>query len=350
MPAITRSVGLSTPALAPADRGNNTFANNAADAAADIPAPVVTISATDLQAMQQRIADLEAAQQNPRRRGRSDSESDNGRAPKRSNLRGKSPDEYWGENHVKLNAFIRQCELNFVIDGCTRDKTRIAYAGFYCRGTPQIQWEEYKRQLEHREPQAITWDAMKKELRRQLGEGPVYFDKMYNKWQKATQRAGQTGREFGAYLLSIRAALQDLDASGAPNETQLIHRMRQGLRSELRAALYWNPTVPKDWPTFLEAVARAELSIQLENKSFSHQNKPAMHNKGKPVKKPIEGSHSHSSSHNSREGNTQGRSRGRGGRGGRRNYRGGKASYNGTSAHGTYSTNTSNLSHLSKDA
>lgn len=233
------------------------------------------------------------------------------------------------------------------------DKIRIAYAGFYCRGTPRIQWEEYKRQLGHREPHVITLDAMKKEPRRQLGEGHVYFDKMYNKWQKATQRAGQTGKEFGAYLLSIRATLRDLDASGAPNETQLTHRMRQGLRSELRAALYWNPTVPKDWPTFLEAVARAELSIRLENKSFSHQNESAMHNKDKPVKKPIEGNHSHSSSHNSREtntrGNTQGRSRGRGGRGGRRNYRG-KASYNETSAHGTNRTTTSNLSDLSKDA
>lgn len=331
MPANTRSVGLSTPALAPADGSNNTSANNAADAAADIPAPVLTTSATDLQAMQQRIADLDAAQQNPRRRRRSDSESDNERAPKRSNLRGKSPDKYWGENHQKLNAFIRQCELNFVIDECTREKTRIAYAGSYCRGTPQIQWEEYKRQLEHGEPHFITWDAMKKELRRQLGDEHVYFDKMYTKWLKATQRAGQTGKEFGAYLQSIWATLQDLDAAGAPSETQLIHRMRQGLRPEIRAALCWNPTVPKDWLTFLEAVVRAELSIHLENEFFSHQNKPAMHNIDKPVKNPIEGNHSHSSSHKSREsnarGNTRGRSRGRGGRGGRRNYRGGKVSY-----------------------
>lgn len=154
---------------------------------------------------------------------------------------------------------------------------------------------------------------------------------MYSKWLKATQRAGQTGKEFGAYLQSIWATLQDLDAAGAPSETQLIHRMRQGLRPKIRAALCLNPTVPKDWLTFLEAVVRAELSIHLENESFSHQNKPAMHNIDKPVKNPIEGNHSHSSSHKSREtnarGNTRGRSRGRGGRGGRRNYRGGKVSY-----------------------
>lgn len=74
---------------------------------------------------------------------------------------------------------------------------------------------------------------MKKELRRKLREGHVYFDKMYNKWQKATQRAGQTGKEFGTYLLSIRATLRDFDAPGAPNATQLTRRMRQDLRSEL---------------------------------------------------------------------------------------------------------------------
>ncbi len=87
---------------------------------------------------------------------------------------------------------------------------------------------------------------MKKELRRQLGEEHVYIDEMYDKWQRAAQRTNQTGKEFGAYLQSIRSNLLDLDAAGAPNEIQLIHRMRQVLTSEIRHALYRNPTVPKD--------------------------------------------------------------------------------------------------------
>lgn len=86
---------------------------------------------------------------------------------------------YWGKNHQKLDAFIRQCEQNFCIDGYTRDKTRIAYAGSYCRGTPKTQWPEYKRRPERREPHVITWDHMKKELRRQLGEGPMYIEEMH---------------------------------------------------------------------------------------------------------------------------------------------------------------------------
>lgn len=137
--------------------------------------------------MQQRIVDLEAAQQNTRHRRRSDSESDHERAPKRSNLKGKAPDEYWGETHPKLDAFIRQCEQNFRIDGCTRDETRVAYAGSYCRGTPQTQWEECELRPEHREPHVITRIEMKKELRQQLGEEHVYIDEMYDKWRKATQ-------------------------------------------------------------------------------------------------------------------------------------------------------------------
>lgn len=153
---------------------SNTSGDNADNNPAPAPAPVVTISATDLLALQQRIAVLEAAaQQNPHRRRRSNSESDHERAPKRSNLEGNPPDVYWGENHQKLDAFIWQCEQNFCIDGCTRDEIRVAYAGSYCRGTPETQWDEYERRSKHRESHIITWDEMKKELRRQLGEEHV---------------------------------------------------------------------------------------------------------------------------------------------------------------------------------
>lgn len=72
---------------------------------------------------------------------------------------------------------------------------------------------------------------MKKELRRQLGEEHVYIHQMYERWQKATQRTGRTGKESGAYLQSLRSHLLALDANGVPNETKLIHRMPQGLRS-----------------------------------------------------------------------------------------------------------------------
>lgn len=87
---------------------------------------------------------------------------------------------------------------------------------------------------------------MKKELRRQLGEEHVYIDQMYEKWQRATQRSGQTEKEYGAYLQSIRTNLQDLGEGDFLNEKILIHHMRQGLRPAVRAALYWNPTVPAD--------------------------------------------------------------------------------------------------------
>lgn len=46
---------------------------------------------------------------------------------------------------------------------------------------------------------------MKKELRRQLGEGPLYIEEMHDKWHAATQRDGQTVQEFAAYLLSVGA-------------------------------------------------------------------------------------------------------------------------------------------------
>lgn len=273
--------------------------------------------------------------------------SDHEPAPKRSNLRGKAPIEYWGEDHPKLDAFIQQCEENFDIDGCTLDKTRVAYAGSYCRGTPRTQWQEYKRRPEHRSPHIITWVDMKRELRRQLGEEHVYLNQMYEKWQRATQRIGQTGKEFGAYLQSIRTNLQELGEDDLLNEKLLLYHMRQGLRPEVRAALYLNPEVPKDWPTFLAAVARAESSIQ-EQKYSSHPGKSSVHKKVTLVNQAIENDSS-SNSHNNHKsttarGNSQAQSRGRGGRGGRggRNsrggYRGGKAHNNSTPASGVNNT------------
>ncbi len=76
-------------------RGDNTLGNKAAESAANNPNPAVIISVADLQAIQQRIADLEkAVQQNSLRRRRSKSESDYERALKHSNLKGKTFDKY----------------------------------------------------------------------------------------------------------------------------------------------------------------------------------------------------------------------------------------------------------------
>ncbi len=92
----------------------NTPGNNAAEGAANNLNRAVTISIADLQAIQQRIADLEeTAQQNRGRRRLSKSETSYKLAPKRFNLKGKAMDKYWEENHQKLDKFIRQCEQNF---------------------------------------------------------------------------------------------------------------------------------------------------------------------------------------------------------------------------------------------
>lgn len=285
----------SSSASAPPIRSATHFGDGESNAPEDdvttrIPNPVFTIKTADSPAIMQPTADLKAStQRNRRRRRQSDSESDDERSPKRSNLEGRAPDVYWGKNHQKLDAFIQQCEQNFCIDGCTQDKIRIAYAGSYCRGTPRTQWAEYKRRLEHCEPHVVTWEHMKKELRRQLGEGPLYIEEMHDKLHEATQRSSQTVRDFGAYLQSIRSALLDIDEAGAPNETQLMHRMRQGLRPEIRAAIFRIPTVPKDWPMFLEVATRAEFFIRQEHKSISQGRQSSQHNRNTAGRKIYKG-------------------------------------------------------------
>ena len=133
---------------------------------------------------------------------------------------------------------------------------------------------------------------------------------MYNKWQRAVQRINQNSKEFGVYVQLIWSNLLDLDKVGAPNETQLIHRIWQDPRSEICALLYFNSTVTKDLPTFFEDVARERSSIYLQHKSTSHGVKSSNHNKEKQADKPTDSNHSHGSSHNSQESNAQGNTQG----------------------------------------
>lgn len=72
------------------------------------------------------------------------------------------------------------------------------------------------------------------------------MDPIYDKWQRATQRSGQTGKEYGAYLQSIRTTLRDLGEGDFFNKKILIHYIRQSLRSEVQAALYRNLSIPTD--------------------------------------------------------------------------------------------------------
>lgn len=196
---------------------------------------------------------------------------------------------------------------------------------------------------------------MEKELRRQLGEEHVYIDQMYDKWQRATQRSGQTSNEFGAYLQSIKTNLQELGEGDILNKKLLIHHMRQGLRPEVQAALYRNPTISKDWPSFLVAVARAESSIYQKHKASFHASKSSTHNREKAVNKTTETGYSFTSLSNPKNangrGNSRAQSRGRGrpeGRSNRGGYRGGKVS-SATPASGANSINSSNLNNHSKD-
>ncbi len=134
---------------------------------------------------------------------------------------------------------------------------------------------------------------------------------------------------------------------------KLIYRIRQGFRSEICVALYHNSNVPKNWPTFLEALVHKEALIYLEHKATSHAIKPSSYNNEKQADKLTNNNHSYGSSHKCQGtnvwGNTQGQFQGR-----RRcrslgNHRKGKAANNGRSTNGVNSTHPSNLIDHSKD-
>ena len=84
---------------------------------------------------------------------------------------------------------------------------------------------------------------------------------MYEKWQKAIQCNGQTGKKFGVYLQSILTNLQELMEDDLFSKKLLLYHMRQGLRSKVQAVLYLSSIVPKDWPLFLKVVAQTESFI-----------------------------------------------------------------------------------------
>ena len=66
---------------------------------------------------------------------------------------------------------------------------------------------------------------MKKEIRRQLRKEHVYLNQIYEKWQKAIQRNGQTGKKFGAYLQPICTNLQELGEDDLLNENLVLYHI-----------------------------------------------------------------------------------------------------------------------------
>lgn len=66
------------------------------------------------------------------------------------------------------------------------------------------------------------------------------------------------------------------------------------MRSEICADLYYNFTVPKNWPTFFKAITRDESSIYLEHKSSPHTGKSLMRNREKLVDQATENSYNFS--------------------------------------------------------
>lgn len=117
---------------------------------------------------------------------------------------------------------------------------------------------------------------------------------MYKKWQRATHCSSQTDKELRVYLQSIRTNLQELGKDNLLSKKFLIHHICQGLRCEVWAALYLNPTVAKNWLFFLAAVARAKSSIQ-KHESFFHPDKPPNNSKEKPFIKVTENNHNSNS-------------------------------------------------------
>ena len=111
------------------------------------------------------------------------------------------------------------------------------------------------------------------------------------------QQSAQSGKKFGAYLQAIQSNLLEREEVGALNETLLVYQMQQDFRHELQAALYRNPTISKEWPTFFETVAQAESSIFLEHKS-SYSGKASIYRKENHVDQFIETSHNSNSNDN----------------------------------------------------
>lgn len=170
--------------------------------------------------------------------------------------------------------FNHQCRRYFRVARCSpNDPESIAFAALSVRGeTPAHVWAEYEKALppHHR----VTWEEFLKVLRNDLGCEKTFIDKTWSTYFGLSQRPTESVRAYSVQLQQTCSVLQEYDRN-YPRESEMIRRVRDGLRPEIRAALYTLPEQTDSYNSFVNSAMQAEASVQMNAaaKAAKHREK-----------------------------------------------------------------------------
>ena len=173
------------------------------------------------------------------------------------------PQEYKGKTHQELNEFLRQCHEHFRVVGINNDEPEaLAFVGSLIRGTTAgMQWKQHcdRQPFGH----VFTWLELKKKLRQFLGDEHTFVTKTWRQYFSYHQRTGESVSAFAQTLWDSKILLEEYNPTCAPNEGQLVKRLLDGMRSDVRAELETASKHVEYYEPFLSLAVEAESIANL---------------------------------------------------------------------------------------
>lgn len=200
---------------------------------------------------------------------------------RRSALKAKLPDLYYGKSHQECYEFCRQCEEHFETVGYSTSWPEcVSFAAGFLRDDTGSNWNEYKESFEP--GHGFLWNEFKSALRKALGDANAFIDATWGSFLRDSQRQGESVRKYSAHLQHLRSILREYDPVGTPTEGLMIRRLREGLLVSIKAQLYNTGDRTESWSEFLNNVMSAKAAAKLQNRSVESARRRGARNEIRP--------------------------------------------------------------------
>jgi hypothetical protein len=206
-------------------------------------------------------------------RGRTPDDTSTAYKPKKSGLKVREPDPYYGRNIKEYYEWTRHAERYFAAKARENDidePTKVYFAATFLKGELESKWERHITQVS---PDEMTWLDFKQWLQDQL-EDPVHRRwTSVQKLEGLRQLPNQSVSSFATLFNDIRAqAAPELDNQEGYWMRMLFAKLRPELRKEI-----------SKWPTMPTRLVDLEAAAERLERQ---ERRPARDNPAKPPTDP----------------------------------------------------------------
>lgn len=183
----------------------------------------------------------------------------------KSKLRIQAPEKYDSQNLRRYREFIRHCEVAHQLqpDEYPTDRTKLLHASLSLEGETLDAWLRHERDTAGE----ATWEDFKMVLRNLLQDPVTRTLTQGLRYDRATQRPGQTVQQFVNYLEEIEAEMEPY-SDGHRRQ----HLMAK-LRPELRRALGNYQTLPATRAEVINLAIQLEANMDRGSKSSTQADR-----------------------------------------------------------------------------